>query len=95
MLAGPFRFNTVTDNHGALLVVRGHYANKSSSCIAVCWQSFEMDEVCRRLITTPGVALTYRATVGMAYCCVMPEITTPGYSEPWLLWMLAAYAGGT
>jgi len=28
----------------------------------------------------------------MAQCCVMTGITTAGYSEPWLLWMLPAYA---
>src|SRR5262249_25509786 len=44
----------------------GRFANRSSSCIAVCWPLRD-DEVCRRLMTTPSVgpvvALTYRATV--------------------------------
>jgi transposase len=49
-----------------LLTSGGRYANRSLSCTAACWPSCEM---CRRLMTTPGVgpvvALTYRATVDM------------------------------
>ena len=33
----------------------GRYANRSSSCIAVCWPIVRDDDVCRRLMTVPGV----------------------------------------
>ena len=44
----------------------GCFVNRSLSCIAACSLVVRDDDVCRRLMTVPGVgpvALTYRATV--------------------------------